>query len=239
MPGTSGFTAAAMRATLKSFVEGPTLVLHHAVPLLEKAVAVRGGTASVVNITSVVSQRHAAALPVYSAAKAAADSLTKSAAASLGPKGIRVNAVAPGPVFTDALIANGLTQEQSDAFFNDFGAKTPLGRAGQPQEIANVVSFAAVDRGGMECVCLTCSTVGRQWVAWPFCTASRQPVFETWPEASLTLSSAALRLLLVAGDLPVQPREERVDHGRSERCRRGCAGQPRVDFGTCTPLTPL
>ena len=163
VPGTSGFSAAAMRTTLKTFVEGPTLVLHHAVPLLEKAVAVRGGTASVVNISSNAAQRHGAAVPVYSAAKAALDSLTKSAAASLGPKGVRVNAVAPGPVFTNVLIASGLTQEQSDAFFNAYGSKAPLGRAGKPQEIANVVSSVPwlVGREDRVPVCATWSTVSR------------------------------------------------------------------------------
>ena len=158
MPGTSGFTAAAMDTTFKTFVGGPTLVLHHAVPLLEKAIAVRGGTASVINITSNASQRHGAAVPVYSAAKAAMDSITKSSAANLGPKGIRVNAVAPGPVFTNVLVASGLTQEQSDAFFSEYGSKTPLGRAGKPQEIANVVS--SVQRSHGE-VCATCATLSR------------------------------------------------------------------------------
>jgi NAD(P)-dependent dehydrogenase (short-subunit alcohol dehydrogenase family) len=140
VPGAPTFTAAGLQSTLKTFVEGPTLFLHHAAPLLERAVAARGGTASVVNITSVVAQRYEPSLPVYSMAKAAVDVLTKSAAGTLGPKGIRVNSVAPGPVFTDILTSAGLSQEASDSFFEELGKKSALGRAGQPQEIANVVS---------------------------------------------------------------------------------------------------
>jgi NAD(P)-dependent dehydrogenase (short-subunit alcohol dehydrogenase family) len=131
---------------LKVFVEGPSLFLHHAVPLLEGAVAARGGSASVVNISSVVAQRHSASLPVYSMAKAAVDVLTKSAAGTLGPKGIRVNSVAPGPVFTDIFISAGLTQEASDGFFKELGKKSALGRAGQPQEVANLVSALLQER---------------------------------------------------------------------------------------------
>jgi NAD(P)-dependent dehydrogenase (short-subunit alcohol dehydrogenase family) len=139
IPGASTFTASGLQSTLKTFVEGPTLFLHHAVPLLEGAVAARGGTASVINISSVVGQRYSASLPVYSMAKAAVDVLTKSAAGSLGPKGIRVNSVSPGPVFTDILVSAGLTQEASNEFFNGLGNKSALGRAGQPQEVSSLV----------------------------------------------------------------------------------------------------
>ena len=145
--GATTFTAAGLRETLKVFVEGPTLWLHHAVPLLVKAAAVRGGTSSVTNISSVVAQRASAALPIYSAAKAAVDSLTKSSAAELGPRGVRVNAVSPGPVYTDIFTASGLPKEHGDAFFNELGAKAALRRAGQPQEIASIVSCCAA-RGG-------------------------------------------------------------------------------------------
>jgi 3-oxoacyl-[acyl-carrier protein] reductase len=139
VPGASTFTTEGLRSTLKTFVEGPTLFLHHAVPLLEGAVAARGGTASVVNISSVVAQRYSPRSPVYSMAKAAVDVLTKSAAGSLGPKSIRVNSVSPGPVFTDILVSVGLTKEASDGFFNEFGKKSALGRAGQPEEVASMV----------------------------------------------------------------------------------------------------
>jgi NAD(P)-dependent dehydrogenase (short-subunit alcohol dehydrogenase family) len=140
------FNAAGLRATLKSFLEGPTLFLHHAVPLLEGAVAARGGTASVINITSVTAQRHHARSPIYSMAKAAVDVLTKSAAGTLGPKGIRVNSVAPGAVFTELLTSAGVSKEASDGVFNELGKNSALGRAGQPQEVASLVSVVSPHR---------------------------------------------------------------------------------------------
>jgi NAD(P)-dependent dehydrogenase (short-subunit alcohol dehydrogenase family) len=116
------------------------------VPLLEGAVAARGGTASVINISSVAAQKYNPSLPVYSMAKAAVDVLTKSAAGNLGPKGIRVNSVSPGPVFTDILLSAGRSKEASDDFFNGLGKKSALGRAGQPEEVASMVGGGVITR---------------------------------------------------------------------------------------------
>jgi NAD(P)-dependent dehydrogenase (short-subunit alcohol dehydrogenase family) len=66
----------------------------------------------------------------------------KSLAKQLGPKGIRVNAVAPGPVWTALQVSGGATQEK----LKKFGANTPLGRPGQPAELASIyVQLAAAD----------------------------------------------------------------------------------------------
>ena len=78
----------------------------------------------------------------YAMTKAAMLSFTKSMAKQLGPKGIRVNGVAPGPVWTPLQVSGGATQEKVESF----GEHTPLGRPGQPAELASIyVQLAASD----------------------------------------------------------------------------------------------
>jgi NAD(P)-dependent dehydrogenase (short-subunit alcohol dehydrogenase family) len=82
------------------------------------------------------------ALPDYSATKGAINAFTKALAQKLVEKGIRVNAVAPGPVWTPLNPADkGMKPEQVE----QFGAKTPLKRAAQPEEIAPAYVFLASD----------------------------------------------------------------------------------------------
>lgn len=141
--GAPTFTSAGLQRTLQSFLIGPTVTLHHAVPLLEKAAKDRGATASVVNISSVVAVRASSFLQAYSLTKAAVDCLTKSAAADLASRGIRVNAVSPGPVRTGAFASLGLSEEAAEAMLASFADKLPLRRAGEPADIANLVGFLA------------------------------------------------------------------------------------------------
>lgn len=70
----------------------------------------------------------------YAMTKAAGMSFTKSMAKQLGPKGIRVNGVAPGPIWTPLQVAGGATMEKLE----QFGGKTPMGRPGQPAELASI-----------------------------------------------------------------------------------------------------
>lgn len=78
----------------------------------------------------------------YAMTKAAMMSFTKSMAKQLGPKGIRVNGVAPGPIWTPLQVSGGATQEK----IQTFGGDTPLGRPGQPAELASIyVQLAAAD----------------------------------------------------------------------------------------------
>lgn len=78
----------------------------------------------------------------YAMTKAAMMSFTKSMAKQLGPKGIRVNGVAPGPIWTALQVAGGATMEKLEKF----GGATPLGRPGQPAELASIyVQLAASD----------------------------------------------------------------------------------------------
>jgi 3-oxoacyl-[acyl-carrier protein] reductase len=78
---------------------------------------------------------------VYAASKAAVASLTRTLAQELGPRRIRVNAVAPGPINTDLLAPD----EQVRGFIV---SRTALGRIGQPVDVARVVAFLASDAAG-------------------------------------------------------------------------------------------
>jgi NAD(P)-dependent dehydrogenase (short-subunit alcohol dehydrogenase family) len=78
----------------------------------------------------------------YAQTKAATMNYVKSLAKQLASKGIRVNAVAPGPIWTPLQVSGGATQEK----LQNFGSMTPLGRAGQPVELASIyVQLAAAD----------------------------------------------------------------------------------------------
>jgi 3-oxoacyl-[acyl-carrier protein] reductase len=98
--------------------------------------------ASIVNISSVVSTLAPVSSTVAAGSKAAVDAITKSLAKELGPRGIRVNAVNPGVIRTEGLVAAGLADS---AFERNAVALTPLGRVGQPDDIALPVAFLASD----------------------------------------------------------------------------------------------
>jgi 3-oxoacyl-[acyl-carrier protein] reductase len=98
---------------------------------------------SVINLTSVAATSAFPASVVYSATKAAIDSLTRVLAAELGPKKIRVNAIAPGVTVTEGYEALG---ELTKNFESYALAQTPLGRVGQPEDIAKVALFLASDQ---------------------------------------------------------------------------------------------
>ena len=99
---------------------------------------------AIINISSLASQTAIPNYGVYSATKAAVDSFTRTLAAELGPRKILVNSVLPGPVETEG------TQAMAgwDQLQEQFVSRTPLGRVGQPRDIANVVSFLASDDAG-------------------------------------------------------------------------------------------
>lgn len=97
---------------------------------------------SIVNISSVVSTSHIPGCAVYSATKGAVDAATRTLAAELGPRKIRVNSINPGIVQTEGTQTGGFLEGD---FRKETEAKTPLGRIGLPQDIAPAVVFLASD----------------------------------------------------------------------------------------------
>lgn len=93
---------------------------------------------SIINTSSVQAYQPSTQLLDYAATKAAINNLTVNLAAELGPAGIRVNAVAPGPIWTPLQPATRPADK-----IETFGADTPLGRAGQPGEVAPAYVFLA------------------------------------------------------------------------------------------------
>lgn len=105
-----------------------------------KLIGPEGG--SVINISSVVSTYTPPGSAVYSGTKAAVDALTKVLSKELGPKKIRVNAVNPGMVETEGTQSSGITDGE---FRKQVESQTPLGRIGQPHDIATIVNFLATN----------------------------------------------------------------------------------------------
>jgi 3-oxoacyl-[acyl-carrier protein] reductase len=108
-----------------------------------KLIGPEGG--SIINISSIVGQMPAATGSVYSATKAAVDSLAASLSQELGPKKIRVNSLNPGMVETEGLHAVGFAGSD---YQKHIEATTPLGRIAQPEDIATAAVFFASDDAG-------------------------------------------------------------------------------------------
>ena len=108
---------------------------------MQAAAKVLQSGGSIINISSRAATLAFPGFGVYAGLKSAVDTLTRTAAAELGPRGIRVNAVSPGLVETD--MSNGPSSEELRAMVKQ---RTPLEhRAGRPEEIADVVAFLASD----------------------------------------------------------------------------------------------
>lgn len=97
--------------------------------------------AAIVNCTSVTMYKGAPILLDYSATKGAITAFTRSLSENLVTDGIRVNAVAPGPIWTPLNPCGGQPPENMD----DFGEDTPMGRPGEPNEVAPAFLFLACD----------------------------------------------------------------------------------------------
>ena len=121
-------------------VRAPLVLMQAAIPALAPT---RG---AIVNVSSVAGLRAFPNLLAYCVSKAALDQLTRCAALDLAPKGIRVNAVNPGVVVTNLHRRSGMTEEAYTAFLEHSKTTHPLGRAGDPDEIADLIFYLASDR---------------------------------------------------------------------------------------------
>jgi NAD(P)-dependent dehydrogenase (short-subunit alcohol dehydrogenase family) len=126
-------------ATFDTNVLGTLLCLKH-----ELRVMTGQRSGNIINLSSTMGSRGAAGASMYVASKHAVEGLTKSAALEAAPFGVRVNAVAPGPVDTELLnrFAGGAQQKAALA------QGVPLKRIGTPEEIAQVILFLASSKAG-------------------------------------------------------------------------------------------
>jgi NAD(P)-dependent dehydrogenase (short-subunit alcohol dehydrogenase family) len=130
-------TAASYAATFDTNVLGVLLSMKHELRVMQAQ-----GAGSIVNLSSTMGQRGAGGASLYVASKHAVEGLTKSAALEAAAFGVRVNAVAPGPIETAMLGRFTGTAERKAGLV----ASIPMKRAGRPEEIAEAILFAASDK---------------------------------------------------------------------------------------------
>ncbi|SEO46606.1 SDR family NAD(P)-dependent oxidoreductase [Actinacidiphila rubida] len=131
---TTEFTDAAFDRMYNVNVKAPYVLVGDLAP----GMAERGGGA-IINITTGAAVKGLPSAGLYGSSKAAIDLLTKAWAAEFGPRGVRVNAVSPGPIHTAG------TEAMGEGAIESFAEGLPAGRVGQPHEIATAVAYLASD----------------------------------------------------------------------------------------------
>lgn len=117
--------------------------------LMQKCVAHLAATkGNIVNLSSVAGPRAFPGVLAYCVSKAAIDQLTRCSALELAPQGIRVNAVNPGVVVTNIHKRGGMDDDKYAAFLEHSKSTHPIGRVGQPEEVAELIYYLASDRAG-------------------------------------------------------------------------------------------
>ena len=117
-------------------------LMQKTIPFLEKT------KGNIVNVSSVAGLRSFPGVLAYCVSKAGIDQLTRCASLELAPKQIRVNAVNPGVVVTELHKRSGMDEENYAAFLEKSKQTHPLGRAGSPDEVADLILFLASEKAG-------------------------------------------------------------------------------------------
>lgn len=112
---------------------------------VQKSLGILADNASVIFNASIVKDKGFAGFSVYSATKGAVRTLARTLATELKESGIRVNSISPGPIATPIYDRMGMPQEAQDEFGASVAAQVPLGRFGEPENIAAAAVFLASD----------------------------------------------------------------------------------------------
>jgi NAD(P)-dependent dehydrogenase (short-subunit alcohol dehydrogenase family) len=142
---TAEYEEAAFDAVMGVNAKGVFLGLRHVLPVM-----IRQGHGSVVNTASIAGLVGTAGMPAYVASKHAVIGLTKVAAGEVGPLGVRVNAVCPGPIATRMVrdVAKQVSPNNPESVEERYAASIPLRRYGTAEEVANLVLFLCSDLAG-------------------------------------------------------------------------------------------
>jgi len=130
--------------TSKSFDETFKTNVYAMFWIIQEALPHLPAGSSIINTTSVQAYLPSPILVDYATTKAAINTMTKALAQQLAPRGIRVNAVAPGPIWTPLQTSGGQPPDKLPSF----GEQTPIGRAGQPAELAPAYVYLASAESG-------------------------------------------------------------------------------------------
>jgi len=117
-------------------------LIQKCVPFLEQS------KGNIVNVSSVTGPRAFPNVLAYCVSKAGVDQLTRCSALELAPKGVRVNAVNPGVVVTNLHRRSGMSEDKYETFLEHSKSTHPLGRVGNPDEVAELIMFLASDKAG-------------------------------------------------------------------------------------------
>lgn len=133
-------TADSIALQIGANLTGTILMCRAALRLLEPAKGV------IINVSSMLATRPQPLASVYAATKGGVEAFTRALALELGPKGVRVLCVAPALVRSDIYTAAGMDPALFEKVLADRGAVYPLGRTGEPEDIAEMIAFLASPR---------------------------------------------------------------------------------------------